>query len=71
MRTETTTPCTSWISGKHSEDVEINTRIPYVAIFDFFAQGDEADQVINEINTIYNTTDCTPLEACMIWARNI
>jgi hypothetical protein len=61
--------CRSWISGKHSEKIEINTRLPYVAIYDFFAQGDDADNVIEEINLIYNTKDCTPLQACEIWAN--
>ncbi len=60
--------CTSWLSGKHSENIEINTRLPYVAIYDFFAQGDDADKVIDEINQIYNQQDCTPLEACEKWA---
>jgi len=61
--------CRSWISGKHSEEIEINTRLPYVAIYDFFAQGDDADNIIEEINLIYNTKNCTPLEACEIWAN--
>lgn len=63
--------CPSWISGKLSENIEINTSLPYVSIYDFFAQGDEADSVINEINYIYNTTDCTPLEAAEKWASNM
>ena len=46
--------CTSWLSGKHSANIEINTRLPYVAIYDFFAQGDSAEDIINEINEILN-----------------
>lgn len=60
--------CTSWLNGKHSEEIEINTRLPYVAIYEYFAQGEQADEVINEINVIYNLEDCTPLEACEKWA---
>lgn len=67
MKNELT--CPSWISGKHSKEIEINTRLPYVSIYDFFAQGDDADNIIEEINLIYNTKDCTPLEACEIWAN--
>lgn len=53
--------CPSWLSGKLSENIEINTSLPYVAIYDYFAQGEAADDVIAEINYIYNTTDSTPL----------
>jgi len=63
--------CTSWLNGKLSENIEINTSLPYVAIYDFFVQGDEADNVINEINHIYNTNNCTPLEAAEKWASNM
>lgn len=60
--------CSSWISGKHSEEIEINTNLPYVSIYEYFAQGEQAKEVINEINIIYNNNDVTPLEACEIWA---
>ena len=63
--------CTSWLNGKLSENIEINTSLPYVAIYDYFVQGDEADNIINEINYIYNTQDCTPLEAVEKWATNM
>ena len=64
--------CTSWISGKHSADIEINTRLPYVAIYDYFAQGDNAEEIINKINEIYNNEklNFTPLQACEFWASN-
>ena len=45
---------TTWLHGKYTiggEAVEINTAISYVSIGDrFFAQGDEADKIINEIH---------------------
>lgn len=69
MSNQTELTCVSWLSGKHSENIEINTSLPYVSIYDYFAQGDDADRVINEINEIYNTKDCSPLEACEIWAN--
>lgn len=47
---------TSWINGKY-ENGEINTSLPYVAINEpeFFAQGDEAETIINEILHIWET----------------
>ena len=60
--------CPSWISGKLSESVEINTKLPYISIHGLFVQGDEAEQIINEINEIYNREDCTPIEAAEKWA---
>ena len=63
--------CPSWLNGKLSADIEINTSLPYVAIYDYFVQGEEADNVIAEINYIYNTQDCTPLEAAEQWASNM
>lgn len=63
--------CPSWLNGKLSENIEINTSLPYVAIYDYFVQGEDADTVINEINIIYNSKDCTPLEAAEIWASNM
>jgi hypothetical protein len=60
--------CISYLHGKHSENVEINTSLPYVAIDDFFAQGEDAANIIDEINQIYNSEDLTPLQACEKWA---
>lgn len=60
--------CTSWLHGQHSENIDINTRLPYVHIYEYFAQGEDADKVINEINEIYNRDELTPLEACERWA---
>jgi hypothetical protein len=62
--------CTSWLSGKLSDKIEINTKLPYVSIYDYFVQGELADSVINEINLIYNSLDCTPLEAAEKWYSN-
>jgi hypothetical protein len=69
MENQTELNCVSWLSGKHSENIEINTSLPYVSIYDYYAQGDDAENIINEINIIYNTKDCSPLEACEIWAN--
>lgn len=55
--------CVSWLNGKHGPDIEINTSLPYVAIGEYFWQGEEADKVINEINIIYNKENLTVLEA--------
>ena len=63
--------CASWLNGKHSPNIEINTHLPYVALYDFFAQGDSAEEIINEINEIYNNEklNLTPLQACKYWAN--
>lgn len=60
--------CSSWLNCK-SEDIEINTRLPYVAIYDFFAQGDEAEKVISEILEIYENHKSNPIptQAAKIW----
>ncbi len=63
-------PCASWLHGKHTEEIEINTKLPYVAIYDYFAQGDEAENIITEILEIYDNSNYSPLEACEIWANN-
>ena len=68
MNNKTKLTCPSWISGKLSESVEINTKLPYISIHGLFVQGEEAEQIINEINEIYNREDCTPLEAAEKWA---
>jgi hypothetical protein len=70
MKTQKLT-CSSWLNGKHSEEIEINTKLPYVAIYGHYWQGDEADIIINDINKIYNSEDCTPLEAAKKWASNM
>ena len=63
--------CPSWVHGKHSDNIEINTKLPYVAIYDFYCQGDDADAIISEILYIYNIEDCTPLQAAEKWASNM
>lgn len=59
--------------------VEINTAFSYVSIehdsFDsgsWFFQGQEADNVITEINHIYNTvSNISAIEAAILWANNM
>jgi hypothetical protein len=43
-----------------------------VTLYDFFAQGENAEEIINEINEIYNNEklNFTPLQACEYWASN-
>jgi hypothetical protein len=60
--------CSSWLHGKHSPEIEINTKLPYVSIYDYFAQGEDADNVIEEINLIWNKEDITILQAIEKWA---
>jgi hypothetical protein len=63
--------CTSWLHGVLSENIHINTKIPYVAMYEHFWQGDEASEIIDDINYIYNTQNCTPLQAAEKWASNM
>lgn len=69
----------TWLNGKYknvnSFDVEINTSLSYVSFEDinnedeaYYFQGDEADNVIDEINAIYNGKDnFTQSEAIARW----
>lgn len=69
-------PDQSWLAGKYSwktgdgntEEAEINTKLPYVAIGDYFVQGEEADNTIDQIHQIWLKDDCTPEEAIRKWA---
>jgi hypothetical protein len=60
--------CSSWLHGKHSPEIEINTKLPYVSIYDYFAQGEDADNVIGEIKYIWIKEDITILQAIEKWA---
>lgn len=69
----------TWLNGKYKNvngfDVEINTSLSYVSFEDinnedeaYYFQGDEADNVIDEINAIYNGKDnFTQSEAIARW----
>lgn len=68
----------TWLNGKYKDvngfNVEINTALSYVS-FDcinnedesYYFQGDEADNVIDEINIIYNRHNLTQSEAIARW----
>ena len=68
----------TWLNGKYKDvngfDVEINTSLSY-AYFEnindenksYYFQGDEADNVIDEINFIYNRHNLTQSEAIARW----
>ena len=68
----------SWLNGKYKDvngfNVEINTSLSY-AYFEnindengsYYFQGDEADNVIDEINAIYNRHNLTQSEAISRW----
>ena len=69
----------TWLNGKYKDvngfDVEINTSLSY-AYFEnindenesYYFQGDEANNVIDEINAIYNSKDnFTQSEAIARW----
>lgn len=63
-------PDQSWLAGKyHDGKAEINTRLPYIAYGDFFAQEHEAQPHIDEIHKIWLDGNCSPEEALDRWAN--
>lgn len=60
-----TPPNQSWLHGKYKGIGEINTALSYVAIDknDFFAQGESAELIINEIHHIWLKNTITEEEA--------
>lgn len=75
--------CPSWLNMKtevNGYKIEINTYLGYVSIKNdsfecedgWFFQGQEADEVIDEINEIYNIAGTiTAPEAVIKWANNM
>lgn len=62
---------TSWLHGKYPDiNAEINTRLPYVSIDDYFWQGEEADSVIDDIHSIWINDDLTVEDAIKRYANN-
>ena len=59
----------SWLNGKFKNG-EINTRIPYVVTDDFFAQGDDAERIIDEIFTAWTTGNISVEQAFNEWLKN-
>ena len=60
-----------WLNGKYANG-EINTDMPYVAVNepDFFAAGDDAEQIIKEILNYYNLAgDATEEDAFNWWVN--
>jgi hypothetical protein len=59
----------TWLHGKYPAiNAEINTSIPYVAIDDFYCQGDEADNIIADIHKIWTKGNCTVEQAILHYA---
>jgi hypothetical protein len=59
----------TWLSRKYLDGkAEINTALPFVSFGEYFAQGDEADQAIKEIYSIWSIQDVTQEEALLQWA---
>lgn len=68
----------TFLNGKYEDvngfRVEINTSMPFAYFEDindedntYYYQGSEANEVINEINVIYNTENTMPQEAIAKW----
>jgi hypothetical protein len=58
----------SWLHGTYTNG-EINTSLPYIAVTkpDFFEQGENADEFIEEIFRIWIKSDLTQEEAFNKW----
>jgi hypothetical protein len=58
----------TWLHGKY-DNGEINTRLPYVAVNDpdFFCQGEDASEIINEIYRFWIINNVTQEEAFENW----
>ena len=58
----------SWLSGIFSFG-ELNPQLGYVSVDDpeFFAQGDEAYQILADIRTIWMDRDCSVEQAFQAW----
>lgn len=61
----------SWISGKYANG-EINTAHSTVAVTepDFFAQGEDADQIISEIHQYWISREDATQEDAFNWWVN-
>jgi len=66
----------TWLNGKYvvqNQQVEINTSLPYIAIegyrIDFFEQGEEANETIEQIFQHWDKNDCT-IEESISWFIN-
>ena len=61
-------PHESWLHGKY-ENGEINTSLSYVAVNspEFFAQGDAACDIIDEMHQYWVDNDVTQEEAFNNW----
>jgi hypothetical protein len=61
----------SWIDGRYLHG-EINVRMSTVEVYweDFFAQGEDAERIIEEILRIYNDSEfLTPEQAFTRWIQ--
>lgn len=58
----------SWLHGKYANG-EINTKLSYVAVNDpeFYAQGDDADQIIEEMRKRWNASNLTQEKVFNEW----
>lgn len=59
----------SWLQGSYPGiGAEIHTGIPYVAFGDFYAQGDQADLIMDEIMQIWDSAPYFSVErAITVW----
>jgi len=61
----------SWLNGNY-ENGEINTSLPYIAVNDpeFYAQGEDADNIIKEIHQYWLSNNVTTEEAFNHWINS-
>lgn len=70
----TVTPNETWLNGEwiiDSQTVEINTSLSTFSVFgyryDFFAQGESANETILEIHAHWIANNCTQSESIAWW----
>lgn len=60
------TPNISWLDG-HYEEGHISTAFSHVMLFDYFWQGSEAEEIIEQIHEIWVKNNLTQQQAVSRW----
>ena len=60
----------SWIAGKYDQG-EINSAYGYVALGDYFSQGEEAYRDMETIRDIWEAEGCDQQEAVNLFLMNL
>lgn len=75
MNVQNLTLNSSWLHGQYTCG-EINTKLSYVSVNgtqsreEYYAQGDDADNIIDEIHSIWINSDLTEEQAFRQWINS-